>query len=78
MQKEVPEIEEALNKQSIQVGTLEYDARASHLHSWHKGKNQSEIKILLISSALNTSDAEFARRHENMQAEADEHYRILV
>lgn len=44
----------------------------------HKGKNRPEIKILLISSALNTSDAEFARRHENMQAEADEHYRILV
>ena len=59
---------------TVQVGTLDYDPSIKRDPMRHR----HGIKILMISNYDDTSDAEFSRRHDNMQAEADEHYNILV
>ena len=61
----------------MQVGTLEYDA-ASYKKPEIYSENVPIIKIRFITEQVVDEDAESKRRHDNLQAEADEHYRILV
>ena len=46
----------------VQVGTLEYDINIRR----DPNRSRHGVKILFISNAEDTSDAEFNRRHDNM------------
>ena len=65
------------DKTVVIPGTLDYDISDSY-NPESRSENLPDVKILFLSSQLDTEEAEFTRRHQNMQAEADEHYRILV
>ena len=61
----------------MQVGTLDYDA-ASYKKPEIYSENVPIIKIRFITEQVVDEAAESKLRHDNLQAEADEHYRILV
>ena len=64
---------------TVNIGTLDYDADFDMNRDQEEShENPREIQIRVISQKSAADAGESTRRHEMMQAEADEHYRILV
>ena len=54
-------------------GSLDYDANLSP-----ESTKDVSIKIVYPTKQLGEENTEFKKRHESMQADADEHYKLLV
>lgn len=50
----------------------------SDTHSKHFSDDQVSIRITYPSRRFGEENNEFKKRHEFMQADADEHYKLLV
>ena len=54
------------------MGVLDYDSKMSNLST------KVTIKIVYPTKAFGEDNTDFNKRHESMQADADEHYKLLV
>ena len=54
-------------------GSLDYDANLSQ-----ESTKDVSIKIVYPTKQFGEENTEFKKRHESMQADADEHYKLLV
>ena len=61
-------------------GQLEYDPRFGSESDFPSTRSDElvEISISFPSQRFGEENSQFQKRHEYMQAEADEHYRLLV